>query len=78
MNDADIAASNLVLWGDPESNAVLKRIADKLPIKWEGDKVVVGPKSFPAETPRTDSDLSESAQPVEVRRAQQRVHVPGV
>ena len=25
-------SSNLVLWGDPESNAVLKRIADKLPI----------------------------------------------
>ena len=36
VTDADIASSNLVLWGDPESNAVLKRIADKLPIRWEG------------------------------------------
>jgi dienelactone hydrolase len=50
VTDADIASSNLVLWGDPESNAVLKRIADKLPIRWEGDKIVAGPKSFPADT----------------------------
>jgi dienelactone hydrolase len=50
VNDADIAGSNLILWGDPESNAVLKKIADKLPIRWEGDKVVVGSKSFAAET----------------------------
>jgi dienelactone hydrolase len=28
---------NLVLWGDPSSNAVLKRIIDKLPIKWTKD-----------------------------------------
>ena len=50
VTDADIASSNLVLWGDPSSNAVLKRIADKLPIRWEGDKIVAGSKSFPAET----------------------------
>ena len=50
INDADIASSNLILWGDPESNAVLKKIADKLPIRWEGDRVVAGPKSFPADT----------------------------
>jgi dienelactone hydrolase len=50
ITDADIAGSNLILWGDPESNAVLKKIADKLPIRWEGDKIVAGSKSFPAET----------------------------
>ena len=50
VTDADIASSNLILWGDPQSNAVLKRIADKLPIRWEGDQVVVGPRSYPAET----------------------------
>ncbi len=33
ISDADIANSNLVLWGDPESNAVWKKIADKLPIR---------------------------------------------
>ena len=26
--------SNLVLWGDPSSNTVLAKIADKLPIRW--------------------------------------------
>ena len=50
VNDADIASSNLILWGDPESNAVLKKIADRLPIRWEGGRIVAGPKSFPAET----------------------------
>lgn len=48
VTDADIASSNLVLWGDPESNSVLKRIADKLPIRWEGDSIKVGDKSYSA------------------------------
>ncbi len=42
VTDADIAASNLVLWGDPSSNAVLKKIADKLPIAWSADGVRLG------------------------------------
>ena len=33
ITDADIA-SNLVLWGDPGSNRVLARIADRLPMRW--------------------------------------------
>ncbi len=45
-----IASSNLVLWGDPSSNAVIRRIADRLPIRWDGGKVVVGGRSFPADT----------------------------
>jgi hypothetical protein len=48
VTDADIADRNLVLWGDPESNAVLKKLADKLPIRWEGEDVVVGEKTYPA------------------------------
>jgi poly(3-hydroxybutyrate) depolymerase len=34
VTDADIAAHNLVLWGDPRSNSILAKIADKLPVKW--------------------------------------------
>ena len=34
VTDADIASSNLILWGDPGSNRVLARIADRLPVKW--------------------------------------------
>jgi pimeloyl-ACP methyl ester carboxylesterase len=50
ITDADIAESNLVLWGDPSSNAVLAKIADKLPIKWTKDAVVVGGETFKADT----------------------------
>jgi hypothetical protein len=48
--DADIAASNLVLWGDPSSNKVLARIADKLPVQWTAEAVVIGSRRFPAGT----------------------------
>src|SRR5207302_3747780 len=34
ISDADIASSNLILWGDPGSNRILARIADRLPLKW--------------------------------------------
>jgi Prolyl oligopeptidase family len=34
VTDADIAANNLVLWGDPQSNKIMARIAGKLPVKW--------------------------------------------
>lgn len=50
ITDADIAASNLILWGDPGSNKILARIADKLPIKWTADSVIVGDKRFAAAT----------------------------
>ncbi len=49
ITDADIASMNLVLWGDPKSNAVLGRIADKLPFRWNTDTIVFGEQSFPAE-----------------------------
>ena len=48
ISDADIASSNLVLWGDPSSNAVLKRIAGKLPIRWTESGIGVGGRDFPA------------------------------
>jgi poly(3-hydroxybutyrate) depolymerase len=48
ITDADIAAHNLVLFGDPASNAILKRIAPSLPIKWTADGVTVGDKNYPA------------------------------
>lgn len=54
-NDTDITRDdmlfgNLVLWGDPMSNAVLAKIADKLPVKWTDKGVQVGDKTYPAET----------------------------
>ncbi|MBX9580684.1 MAG: prolyl oligopeptidase family serine peptidase [Gemmataceae bacterium] len=46
----DIDNANLVLWGDPSSNAVLAKIADKLPVKWTADGVTVGDQTYPAGT----------------------------
>ena len=64
ITDADIASSNLVLWGDPESNAVLKRIADKLPIAL-GRRQDQGrrPQSFAAENHALILIYPEPAQP---------------
>jgi dienelactone hydrolase len=45
---ADIAAGNLVLFGDPSSNVVYKRIAERLPIRWRTDGVTVGEEKFDA------------------------------
>ncbi len=37
ITEDDIKNSNLILWGDPKSNAILAKIADKLPLKEFGD-----------------------------------------
>ncbi len=50
VSDADIAAHNLILWGDPSSNKVLARIGDKLPIRWGSETVLVGNDSYAADT----------------------------
>ena len=46
IKDEDIKNSNLILWGDPMSNAVLAKIADKLPIKWTDKGVTVGKDTY--------------------------------
>jgi pimeloyl-ACP methyl ester carboxylesterase len=46
--DADIADHNLILWGDPASNAILAKIVDKLPVKWNKDGVRLGNDKFDA------------------------------
>jgi len=50
VTDADIAASNLILWGDPQSNKVLARIANKLPVQWTSDSITLGSRKFPSAT----------------------------
>jgi hypothetical protein len=37
-----------VLWGDPQSNAVLARIIAKLPIQWTKDKLIANGKTYDA------------------------------
>jgi hypothetical protein len=46
VTDADIAANNLVLWGDPRSNKLLARITGRLPVHWDSREVRVGQEHF--------------------------------
>ena len=78
VTEADIAAHNLVLWGDPSSNSVLAKIAGKLPVQWDKDVVRFGSESFRRRPSRAGLDLSQSLEPQALRRAQQRFHVPRV
>ncbi|MBW8868758.1 MAG: hypothetical protein JF610_15765 [Acidobacteria bacterium] len=48
ISSDDIANNNLALFGDPSSNAVYRRIADRLPIRWTADGVTVGAHRFDA------------------------------
>jgi hypothetical protein len=50
VTDADIASSNLILWGDPHSNKVLARVIDKLPVQWTADSIGLGTRKFVAAT----------------------------
>jgi hypothetical protein len=49
ITDEDIANNHLVVWGDAESNQLLKRIARKLPVRWSAKEVRLGGKTFAAE-----------------------------
>ena len=48
VTEADIAAHNLILWGDPSSNSVLAKISGKLPVQWEKDAVRIGSETYTA------------------------------
>ena len=50
LTDEQLHDSHVVLWGDPSSNAVLKKIADKLPVKWTKDGLEFGGKKYDAAT----------------------------
>ncbi len=36
----DVLNKNLVLWGDPSSNDIIAQIVDRLPVKWDKEKLV--------------------------------------
>jgi hypothetical protein len=45
----EIASSNLVLWGDPQSNRILGQIASRLPVRWEAQGIRIGAQRFSPE-----------------------------
>jgi hypothetical protein len=48
VTPADIANHHLILFGDPGSNKLLGRLADKLPIRWTKEAILVGDRTFDA------------------------------
>jgi dienelactone hydrolase len=49
VSEADIGANNLVLWGDPQSNRLLAKIAGQLPIRWDAQGVHMPQRDYPAD-----------------------------
>ena len=49
VTDTDFANHNIILFGDPASNKVLTRLADKLPIKWSDKEISFGSEKFTAD-----------------------------
>ena len=50
LTDADIAAHNLVLFGDPTTNPWIKKVLPRLPVKWTANEIVIAGRTFPAAT----------------------------
>jgi hypothetical protein len=46
VSSEDIESANLILIGNPKSNAILAQINDKLPIRFEGKSIVMDDKRF--------------------------------
>jgi dienelactone hydrolase len=44
----DVAVSNLILWGDPGSNAALAKILARLPLRWTRDKLTLAGQTYDA------------------------------
>jgi dienelactone hydrolase len=49
ITESEIASNNLVLWGDPQSNRLLAKIAPGLPIRWDAQVVHLANANYPAE-----------------------------
>ncbi|MBI2685424.1 MAG: prolyl oligopeptidase family serine peptidase [Acidobacteria bacterium] len=50
VTEADIAAHNLVLWGDPASNSVMAKVMGGLPVQWSGDSLTMKGQKYSAAT----------------------------
>ncbi len=48
LEDEQIAASNIVLFGDPHSNRTLAKLIAKLPVHWTSETIEIGGQSFDA------------------------------
>lgn len=46
LTDEQMQASNLILFGDADSNSVINKMMPHLPVKWTEDEIIIGDKSF--------------------------------
>ena len=46
VDDEMMATSHLILFGDPDSNAVLKKIVGNLPLDWTNDRIRIGDREW--------------------------------
>jgi len=46
IGEVELSQHNLILFGDPSSNQVLAKIADKLPIKWGEEQIQAGNRTW--------------------------------
>jgi hypothetical protein len=49
LTTAEIKTNNLYLFGDPGSNAILRRLLPKLPLRWTRDSITLAGKTFSAQ-----------------------------
>ncbi len=49
LDDRTVAANHLVLFGDPSSNSVIRRVLPDLPIDWQARTITVGARTFDTE-----------------------------
>lgn len=46
----DIARYHLICWGVPDSNSILREVANRLPLSWQEGKLIAGSASYDAQT----------------------------
>ena len=49
VTEEDMARNHLVLWGDPGSNTLLAKVAERLPIRWNTNGAHTGSAIYPAD-----------------------------
>lgn len=48
VTEEEIRSANLILWGDPSSNAVMAKVAPHLPVHWTAGEIEAGDRKYPA------------------------------
>lgn len=50
LDYVDLQEKNLLLWGEPETNALIAEMVEGLPIRWTEDEIQLGSRSWPRDS----------------------------